>query len=65
METNQEIQYSDYTDGASFHEHVRTIFTVMGIAAVIAAGMVMHQSVLFSYILLAYAFTMIAILLKK
>ncbi|MEM0155861.1 MAG: hypothetical protein QW597_04580 [Thermoplasmataceae archaeon] len=65
METQQDAQIYDFPDSSSFYGNVRLVFTVAGILAVFAAGAVMRQSALFSYILLGYAFGMIAILLRK
>jgi hypothetical protein len=65
METQQDAQIYDYHESGSFYGNIRTIFTVAGILAVFGSGAVMRQSALFSYILLAYAFGMIAILIRK
>ena len=65
MNLEQEMQLPDAMGESALFDHVRTLFIVLGILSVMAAGVVMHESTLWSYLLLAYAFFIIFSLAKR
>ena len=65
MNLEQEMQLPDTMGESVLFDHVQTLFIILGIISVMAAGVVMHESTLWSYLLLAYAFFVIFVLLRK
>ncbi len=65
MNLEQEMQLPDTMGESVLFDHVRTLFIILGIISVMASGVVMHESTLWSYLLLAYAFFIIFALVRR
>ena len=65
MNLEQEMQLPDAMGKSVLFDHIRTLFIVLGILSVMAAGVVMRGSTLWSYLLLAYAFFIIFSLVRR
>jgi len=60
-----DIQFPEAIHENILFENLRTLFVVLGLVSVMAAGVVMYQSPMLSYLLLSYAFFIIIVALFR
>jgi|GEM_PF-3204962 hypothetical protein len=65
MNLEQEMQLPDAMSESGLLYNIRTLFIILGIVSVMASGVVMHESTLWSYLLLSYAFFIIFALVRR